>query len=179
MKGVVLSLFLAFSLSLFSQDSAKVVGNNEKIKELNNRLDQLLLGNEQPRDSLAIKLDTMLMLIKELRQEMTTIKQEFEEIKKGKVKYEIEPQTTKALESDSFYVVVAARGNLRKAQEALLHYQKNYPLMIVQNDRGTWFHLVHKQSYSQNEVGKMVARERMNGIKDAWWISGEKLKMKD
>ena len=86
MKGVVLSLFLAFSLSLFSQDSEKVAGNNEKIKELNNRLDQLLLGNEQPRDSLAIKLDTMLMLIKELRQEMTTIKQEFEEIKKRKSK---------------------------------------------------------------------------------------------
>lgn len=179
MKGVVLSLFLAFSMSLFSQDSAKVEGNNQKIKELNSRLDQLLLGKEQPRDSLAIKLDTMLMLIKELRQEMKTIKQEFAKIKKGEVKYEIEPQSTSVLERGSFYVVVAARGNLRKAQEALLQYQKSYPLMIVQNERETWFHLVHKQSYSQNEVGNMVARERMNGIKDAWWISGEKLKMKD
>jgi hypothetical protein len=183
MKGILTSISLLATLLLFNthaqaQDTARVSGNKEKIKELNNRLDNLLKGNEGKKDSLSIKVDEVLVIVKELQIEMNKLKGEVEELKSAKLRYDIEPkEATTSLSSGAYYVVVAARGNKERIQKALIKMQKEAPLMIVQNSRGTWFHLIHKKAYSMSEARQMAEKEKQNGIADAWWVTGRKLSL--
>ena len=184
MKGILISIGLLVTLLFFNinaqaQDTAKVEGNKQKIDELNSRLDKLLSGNETGEDSLSIKLDEVLVIVKELQREMNNLKGEVDELKSGKLRYDIEPKSgSTSLNSESYYVVVAARGNEERIQKALITMQKEAPLMIVQNSRESWYHLIHKQAYNMAEARQTAEKEKQNGISDAWWVSGKKLKSK-
>ncbi len=184
MKGILISIGLLATLLFFNinsqaQDTAKVEGNKQKIDELNSRLDKLLSGNETgEKDSLSIKLDEVLVIVKELQREMNNLKGEVDELISGKFRYDIEPKSASTtLNSESYYVVVAARGNEERIQKALITMQKDAPLMIVQNSKGTWYHLIHKQAYSMAEARQMAEKEKQNGITDAWWVTGRKLSL--
>lgn len=173
--SISLFIFLLLSTLLFGQDTTIVKGNNSKIDELNSRLEKLLKETE-PTDSITIQIGELRQLIDGLRYELDQLKVDVKDIKEGK--YNTTPSLDSKLNDEDYYVVVAARGNLQNAQRALPRYQRGEKLLIVQNARGTWYHLIHEKAYTMEEAQRVTARVRGDGISDAWWVTGKKLKMK-
>jgi hypothetical protein len=78
----VLSIGLLFiSLVCFGQEETNVKENNEKIGELNTRLDRLINGSTQiSGDSINIKIDRLINEVREIKSEMLIIKEAVHQI---------------------------------------------------------------------------------------------------
>jgi hypothetical protein len=79
------------------------------------------------------------------------------------------------LEGDGCYVVLVARRDRSRAEIDYDKLSKSYNVQLVRNSRDTWYHIILKEVYIQDEVRGAISKMKDNGFEDAWWTSGRKL----
>lgn len=184
MKNFFAALFFLFSQVGFAQNETKVVDQNRtKIDQLNERLDRLLNGDSSGEvDSTNYKLDYIFQEIRNIKSELNAIKTSVDELKTIERSTERAEVAANGLAvnstiSDADYFVVLASGRtLKEAELKLRRIKDSKNSMIIENDRGSWFHIVLKQPLDIKEAGKVAKQYRHKGFTDAWWTTGKKLK---
>lgn len=176
---LVLSLFS--SVLLAQSDSAEVTQNKSKINELNERLDNLIkTTRETEKDSLEIKIDWLIDEMKTVKAEMSSLKTTVNDLSDDnkKILSEIENNTidAKDLIEGKYYVVIASRRDQKKAEQLTLELAKSFEVQLVMNSKGTWNHVILKESFPLDAVSKKVYTLRKeSAFKDAWWTTSKKL----
>ena len=183
MKNFIGLLLVCFSLTALAQTEEKVQQNDKKINELNQRLDNLLGSSKSiSGDSVEFKLDLLFREIQGLKTEMNSIKTSVEGIKTNGV-----PNYNKAglnqlnskiqdIENGEYYVVLASERSKERAERFVARFQNTQKIKVVQNLRGTWFHVVVDQPQDMRSAITTTNAIRQKDIKDAWWVTGRKLK---
>lgn len=176
MRNLLTLSLILFSFLAFAQTEETQEGKNqEKINQLNQRLDKLLEESKGDKEgSIDLKLDRLFTEIRELKKEVEALNRSFEKLQSG----EGGELSKKPMEQDEYYVVIASRRDRERAGRALEAYSaaKKAALKMVQNQRGSWYHIILDQPFSLAEASKRSTAYRKSGIHDCWWVTGKKLK---
>ncbi len=183
MKNFITLVLICFSIAGFAQTEKNVEKNDEKIDELNQRLDNLLGTSKSiSGDSVEYKLDLLFQEIQGLKSEMKTIRQSVEEIKadgvpnSDKAKLDKMNSRFQDIESGEYYVVVASERTKARAERFFARHQHTQKIRIVQNLKSTWFHVIIDQPQDMRSAIETTSAVRKKDVKDAWWVTGKKLK---
>lgn len=176
LKLIIILSFLSVSSVFAQSDSVKVDQNKNKIGELNQRLDNLLESSKTiDGDSVQYKLDLLFKEIKGIKTSLTELKESVEELNETKA-IQVAEEKIADIESGKYYMVLASRrdlGRINRAKKAM----DSRDLMVVQNSKETWYHLVSTRAMSMSDAILKTAAERKNGVQDAWWVTAKKLKV--
>ena len=176
---------IAFSLigisTLFGQnDTAQINQTKDKINELNQRLDKLYKSSQTiERDSVQYKLDMLFEEVKAIKSSMAELKETVEilsgEATKDSSMKELEDKISD-IQKGKYYVVLASERDMERIKMVKKN-MSNQQLLLVQNKKGSWYHLVLDKEIPMREAIQQTLNERQNGVKDAWWVSAKKLKL--
>jgi hypothetical protein len=160
-------------------DSLRVASNDKKINELNGRLDNLLQGSKNiGEDSISYKIDKLMQEVSSLKSELKNLQVSVNEIKATDAeKKKLAELTDKVneIESGQYYIVIGSERNSKRAELMQRKLSQEHPVKVVQNSRGSWYHIVLDKPYSMPEAIKQTAFIRGKSVSDAWWVTGRKL----
>ena len=184
MKNFITLLLICLSAAVYSQTEKKVEKNDEKINELNKRLDNLLGSSKTiSGDSVEYKLDLLFKEIHSLKTEINSIKASVEEIKTN----DGAPNSNKSgldqlnskiqdIENGEYYIVLASGRFKETVDRFVTRFQNTQKIKVVQNLKGTWYHVVVDQPQDMRSAIITTNAIRKKDIKDARWVTGRKLK---
>lgn len=185
MRNFITLTLLCFSLAGFAQTEENVEKNDQKINELNKRLDNLLgTPKSISGDSVEFKLDLLFKEIQSLRAEMQSLFNSIDDIKANVVTSSTSNQSNldkmnakfEEIEAGEYYVVLASRKSKERAESYVARYEHTQKLKIVQNMKGSWFHVIIDQAQDMRSAIETASAIREKDVKDAWWVTGKKLK---
>ena len=181
--STIVFLFIV-QLCTAQKDSSTVNNNQTKIEELKERLENLSVKKEsEPFDSTAYKIDYMFQEFKKLRLEVNQLNESIQKCNTAKVPIQIETNNSKlianknSIDVEAFYVVLNSDRTLEGADEKLSKTKEYdaYNIIIVENARKTWYHLVLKERLSKAQAQKNTYSFRKKGFSDAWWTASKNL----
>lgn len=178
MRNLITIAFICLSFAGFTQTEKKVEKNDQKIDELNKRLDNLIGGSKSIKgDSIEFKLDLLMREIAEIKTEMNEIKKSVDFLKSGEqTKLNSINSRVQEIENGEYYVVVASAVDEQRANNLERVYNKNHSVTVVRNTRGSWYHVILSNPFSMKNAIKETTKMKQGQFKDAWWVSGKKLK---
>jgi hypothetical protein len=80
------------------------------------------------------------------------------------------------LENGEYYVVVASERTKARADKYLARYELTQKLRVVQNSKGSWYHVIIDRALNIRTAIETTENVRQKDVKDAWWVTGRKLK---
>ena len=80
------------------------------------------------------------------------------------------------IEAGEYYVVLASRKSKERAESYVARYEHTQKLRVVQNMKGSWFHVIIDQAQDMRSAIETASAIREKDVKDAWWVTGKKLK---
>jgi hypothetical protein len=182
-KNFITLALLCISIVGFAQQEKKVEKNDQKIDELNKRLDNLVGSSKTiTGDSIEFKIDLLFQEIRSIKTEIQSMRQTVEDIKAIGVS---NSNTTKLdklnsklddLENGEYYVVVASERTKARADKYLARYELTQKLRVVQNSKGSWYHVIIDRALNIRTAIETTENVRQKDVKDAWWVTGRKLK---
>jgi hypothetical protein len=182
-KNFITLALLCFSLAGFAQTEENVEKNDLKINELNERLDNLLGSSKSiSGDSVNYKLDLLFKEIQSLKTEMQSLLNSVDEIKANGIPNSSQAKIDKInskieeIEIGEYYVVLASERLKERAERYLARYEHTQKLRVVQNVKGSWFHVIIDQPQDMRSAIETSNALRAKDVKDAWWVTGKKLK---
>lgn len=183
MKHFITVALICFSFAGFAQTEKKVQKNDEKIDELNQRLDNLIGSSKEiSGDSVEFKLDMLFREIQNLKTEMSSIRESVDEIKQNGVTSSNASGLNKFnskienIENGQYYVVIASERTKSRAEAVLKKLTDSKNFQVVQNAKGSWYHVIVAESFDMRSAIKRTFEIRKTNVKDAWWVIGRKLK---
>ena len=183
MRNFITIAILCFSFVGFAQTEKKVEKNDHKIDELNQRLDNLIGGSKAiSGDSVTYKLDILFNEIQSLKSDMKAVRESLDEIKtsgvpvKNNSKLDNMASKIKDIESGEYYIILDSERDATRAENSKNKFEKTHTVKVVQNTKGTWYHVVLSKSQSMRSAIQTTNELRLKEIKDAWWVTGRKLK---
>ena len=183
MKNFITLALLCFSLAGFAQTEENVEKNDQKINELNKRLDNLLGSSKSiSGDSVEFKLDLLFKEIQTIKSEMQSLFNSIDDIKangvaaSGQAKLDKMNAKFEEIEAGEYYVVLASRKSKERAESYVARYEHTQKLRVVQNMKGSWFHVIIDQAQDMRSAIETASSIREKDVKDAWWVTGKKLK---
>jgi hypothetical protein len=185
MKTISTLAFLIIAQLCFAQKDSSVINNNQtKINELKERLIGLTEQKEKKTfDSSAYKINYMFQEFKKLRLEVNKLNESIKKQNAAKDAIHLTANDGKlttnktSIDIEAFYIIVDSERTLERADKKL-STTKNYEvynIIIIENARRTWYHLVLKEKLTIKQAKKNTNSFRKNGITDAWWTSGKNL----
>ena len=189
MRNFITFALLCFSLAGFAQTEENVEKNDQKINELNKRLDNLLGTSKTiSGDSVEFKLDLLFKEIQSLKVEMQLLLNAVDEINgngvtssatysdSDKSKLDKINARFQEIEAGEYYVVLASGKSKVQAERYVSRYEHTQKLRVVKNAKGTWFHVIIDQAQDMRSAIETSSAIRKKDVKDAWWVTGKKLK---
>lgn len=182
MKNFITLALLCISIVGFAQQEKKVEKNDQKIDELNKRLDNLVGSSKTiTGDSIEFKIDLLFQEIRSIKTEMQSMRQTVEDIKANGVSTSNTTKLNKInsklddLENGEYYVVLASERTKARADKYLARYEQTQKLRVVQNSKGSWYHVIIDTAQNMRTAIETTENVRQKDVKDAWWVNGKKL----